>query len=331
MFLKLIIPMAGKGPRLGPHTQAIPKPLIHVAGKPILLHILDRLSGLSIDKAIFIVDKNYPEITKLVNKQYKLSPVLIQQKQPKGIAHAVLGAKNHIKNEEVLVIFSDTIVTADNTAIKKLKADGIIWTQQVEDPREYGVVFEHNGNITKIIEKPETPVSDKAVVGMYYFKNSDKLFESAEWLVKNNIKSHGEYQFTDAIQKMIDSGIKLKSSPVKEWYDCGTMNNLLNTNAHLLNKSWAKYKPLKPESKDSLIIKPVFIEKGAKITRSIIGPNVSIGSNSTIKNSIILNSILSEETDVQDAVLNKCVIGKNAKVKGTVKSLNVGDDSEVNY
>jgi len=325
--MKVIIPMAGKGTRLKPHTHTTPKSLVQVAGKPLLEHILNSISSLSIDTVIFIVDKDYPELRKLISEKYSFKPIFILQKERRGVGHAIFGARKYVISEEVLILFGDTLVEADFKLIKNPKEDGFVWTKQVEDPREYGVTFLYNDYISKLIEKPEQPVSDKAIVGMYYFKNSDSLFESIEYLIKNDIKSHGEYQLTDAIQNLINNGAKLKAPEVKNWFDCGTVKNLLLTNEYLLKKAVSS----KGNFKNSVLIKPVYIEKGVEIIDSIIGPNVSIGKGAIIKNSIIKNSIINRNTITNNVNLKECIIGNNAKIEGTSKRLNVGDSSEVFY
>ena len=325
--MKLIIPMAGKGTRLKPHTHTTPKPLMHVAGKPVLSHLLDSISSLNIDTAIFIVDQENPELAEYLKSNYPFKSVFIQQKERKGVAHAIYGARNHAKDDSAFILFSDSLIEADLKGVEKTKEDGIIWTKEVKDPRNFGVVFLHEGKITRLIEKPDTPVSDKAIVGMYYIKESNKLFNAIECLIKDGIMTKGEYQITDALQLMINNNAKFISSPVKEWKDCGSVPNLLETNKYLLEKN----KKLFNESKNSVIIKPVFIAKGAKVENSIIGPNVSVGKEAVIENSIISDSIINEKAYVKGATLKDCIIGKEARVHGTTKKLNIGDSSEIHY
>jgi len=325
--MKLIIPMAGKGTRLKPHTHTTPKALVHVAGKPMIGHVLDNLSSIKFDKAIFIVDEDNAELRELIKKEYPFEAVYIQQKERKGIAHAINGARKHANNDEVVIIFADTLAEGDFKIIKNHKNDGIIWTKQVKDPSKFGVVFEYNGFISQLIEKPENPISDLAIIGMYYFKNSTKLFDAMEYIIKNDIKTKGEYQITDAIQVMIDNGAKLIASNVKVWQDSGTIPNIIDTNRYLLEKN----KPKVIATTNSVIIKPVFIEKDAQIIGSIIGPNVSIGKDAKITKSIISNSIINKNATVENAVLKDCMIGKNTKVKGSSNKLNIGDSSEIHY
>jgi glucose-1-phosphate thymidylyltransferase len=325
--MKLIIPMAGTERRLKPHTHTTPKAMLHLAGKPLLAHLLDSVSSLNMEQVVFIVDKDNPELRNFISTKYSFQATYIQQKELKGVGHAIYGAKKHFKDEEVLILFADTLIEADLSVLKKNKADGIVWTQQVEDPRKFGVVFLHQGYISRLIEKPETPVSDLAIVGLYYFRNSSELFSSLEHLIKNDIKTKGEYQLTDAIQLMINKHVKLVSKQVTTWKDCGTPENLLEANKYLLEKKKAKF----AVPKNTVVISPVYIGEGARITNSVIGPNVSIGSKAEIRESIIKDSIINKEASIIDANLQGCIVGEKTKVRGSAKKLNVGDFSEIHY
>jgi glucose-1-phosphate thymidylyltransferase len=324
--MKLIVPMAGRSSKLSPYTTTTPKPLIHVAGKPLLGHLLDRLSQVKITEAIFIVDEDNTELKNFIAKNYSFKSRYILQKERKGVAHAIYGAKNLIHNEEVMILFADTLIETDLATFKKVKADGVIWTKQVKDPRDYGVVFIYDGHITQLIEKPETPISDKAIVGLYYVKESEKLFSAIEFLMKNKIITKGEIQLTDAFQLMINKGAKIISGEVKVWQDCGTIPNLLETNRYLLSK--VKMLP-GGDLKNTVVIKPIFVEKGAKISDCVIGPNVSIGKNANINACIISDTIIGENATVDSAVLRECTIGKNSKVYGARKKINMGESSEL--
>lgn len=323
--MKLIVPMAGRNSKLNPFTTTTPKPLIHVAGKPILGHLLDRLSQVKITEAIFIVDEDNQELKLFMAKNYKFKSKYILQKERKGVAHAIFGAKNFVHNEEIMILLADTLIETDLASFNKSKADGVIWTKQVKDPRDYGVVFMYDGLITQLIEKPETPISDRAIVGLYYIKDSEKLFSSIDFLLKNKITTKGEYQLTDAFQLMINKGSRIISADVKVWQDCGTIPNLLEMNRYLLSKAKASGGDLK----NSVVIKPVFFEKGAKVYDSVIGPNVSVGKNSKVNSCIISDTIIGENAVVDSAVLKECTIGKNSKVFGARKKLNMGESSEL--
>lgn len=325
--MKVVIPMAGKGTRLKPHTHTTPKALVHVAGKPLLEHVLDSISDLTIDTVIFIVDKDYPELRKFLDKKYSFKQIYILQKERKGVAHAIYGAKKHVINEDVFILFADTLMQGDLKIVKKHKNDGLIWTKKVTDPRQYGVAFLHDNFISQLIEKPEEPVSDKALVGMYYFKDGNKLFESIEYLLKNDIRHKGEFYLTDAIQYLISKGLKFQAPEVTSWLDCGTVQSLLMANKELLKKVGTKTNT----AKNTIFIKPVYIEKGVEIANSIIGPDVSISKGAVINGSIIKDSIVNENAIISDALLTESIIGKNTKIQGRSKKLNIGDSSEIFY
>lgn len=325
--MKLIIPMAEKSTGLGPHSHTTPKALIHVAGKPLIAHVLDSVSDLKIDKVVFIVDENYPELREHIKKNYSFEAVYIKQRELKGSAHAIYGAKKHALNDEVLVLFGDSLVEANLSKISKCEHDGCIWTKKVDDPRDFGVVFLYEGKITRLIEKPDNPISDHAMVGMYYFKKGSDLFDAIQHILKHEITTDNAFQLTDAIQVMINNGLFLSSENVDDWLDCGSIPNLLKANNYLLEKNRGRT----ISGDNSVIIKPVFIEDGVQVRNSIIGPFVSVGKGVSIKNSIIKNSIINEGAEIKDASLSECMIGKHTVVKGAAKKLNIGDASEVHF
>lgn len=320
--------MAGKGTRLRPHTHTTPKPLLELAGKPMLAHVLDRVKELKPKEAVFIVDEgnDTTKLKKYLEKNYGFKAHFMVQKERKGVGHAIHEANELFSNEEVLILFADTLIEANLKDFRKKNPDGIIWTKEVEDPRQFGVVFLHEGYISKLVEKPEIPHSNEAIVGMYYFKNSDHIFGALKYIIDNDIKGKGEYQLTDAIQIMIDRGALLESQPINMWKDCGNVESLLEANRYLLKNINLKTKPEK-----SVIIKPVSIAPGAEIKNSIIGPNVSIGRDSIIENSVVKESILGKETEVKEMVLKESMLGNNTKIKSNSKKINIGDNSESEY
>ncbi len=325
--MKLIIPMAGKHPRLKPHTQSKPKALLELAGKPIIGHLLDSVSKLGVDMVVFIVDEDKPKLKKYISDNYSFQAKYILQKERKGVGHAIYGAKKYVNDDELAILFADTIINADIRKIGRGQSHGIIWTKKVEDPRSYGVVFEHEGKITRLIEKPETPVSDQAIVGLYQFRNPKGLFDALKYLIDNDIKTKEEYQLTDALQIMINKGLALVSREVNVWKDLESPESLIETNNYLLKQ--AKQKT--GSHKSSIILPPVYIGEGAKLFNSIIGPNVSIGKNARVSNSIVRNSIINRNAEINNANIEECIIGKETRVEGTPKKLNIGDSSEVEF
>ncbi len=327
--MKVIIPVAGKGTRLRPHTYTKAKPLIEVAGKPVLGHILDKLECLdNINEIVFITGKDYEkEIMDYVKKNYPNYKISYErQKEKLGTAHAIYQAKNHI-NEDVLIVYSDGIIEGNFNIIKKTKSDGIIWAEEVENPSAYGVlVLDENKYIKKMVEKPDEPISNLANVGIYYIKNYELLIKEIEYIIEKDMKRKGEYYLTSAFQRMMDKGEKIIVGKVDKWLDCGTIESLLETNQYLLGKNHK----IEEKGKNCKIIKPVYIEKGAKLENSTIGPFVSIGKGTEIKDSFIENSIIGLENDISDVKINSSVIGSHVKVSGgEFKKLNIGDHSHI--
>ena len=324
--LKVIIPLAGFGTRLRPHTYTRPKPLVSVAGKPVLGHILDKLTGLDIEEIIFIVGYLGDQIRDYVEANYHFPTRYIEQKELKGQADAVYLARDHISGP-MLIIFVDTIFETDLNVLVKEPADGIIYVKEVDDPRRFGVVITENGYITKLVEKPATPVSNLAVIGLYYVKDSPLLLDCIAELIRKDIKTQGEYFLADAFQLMIDRGAKIVARTVEVWEDCGKPETVLHTNRYLLEHGGAQEIP----TENSVLIAPVYIGKTAVIKDSVIGPYVSVAEGATIVRSIIRDSIINESAHIEDANLSQSLIGKDAHVRGSAQRLNVGDSSQVDF
>ena len=323
--MKAVILLAGLGTRLRPHTYSKPKPLVQVAGKPVLGHVMDSLKGLSIDETIFIVGYLGDQIQKYVADHYPhMRARYVEQNEMKGQAHAIRLAKDFI-DQEVLVIFGDTIWETDFSRLSRVKGDGLIYTKQVDDPRRFGVVNLQDGFVTKFVEKPSTPISNLAVVGVYYFRDWKRLMNALDTLIERNIQTKGEYFLADAMQLMIEDGARLEAETIPVWEDCGTVPAILRTNRYLLTKQGSHARDLP----GSVILPPVYISDSAHIVNSIIGPNVSISEEAIVENSIIRDSIISEGAHIENRVLEGSLIGKDALVRGTFQRLNVGDSSEI--
>jgi len=322
--MKLIIPMA----RISATSSSgfvSPSPLLSLAGRPILLRVLDVVRDLKISEIIFIVDKDDIGLKKLVSDNFDFKVKYVLQRVPMGVAHAIYGARKYVGDSPCMVLFADSILDIKLKSLNNIKEDAVVWTKQVNDPRGLGVVFLHEGFVSKLIEKPETPVSDLALVGLYYFKNSKLLFESISFLIKNKIMTKNSYQLTDALQIMINKGAKIVSKDVNSWFDCGSINTLLLTHKEILND-------IKESSKikDSVVINPVFIDKTAVVKNSVIGPFVSVGKGVVINRSVIKNSIIVDDAVVENAVLDSGFVGRAAKVKGSFKRVVVRDSGVVN-
>jgi len=325
--MKVIVPVAGKGTRLRPHTHTKPKSLVRVAGKPILGHLIDRIRSLPMDELILIIDPDESKEASIRQYMDKTAPVpvrYVRQTELKGPAHAIFLAREYI-DRDVLIIFNDTLFDADLNQLEAHQSDGTIWVREVEDPRRFGLIELEANRIVRLVEKPEVPPSNLAMIGMYYLKDGDGLMKRIEQVMQRGQTVKGEFYLPDPLQLMIDEGYHLEAASVEGWYDCGTIEALLDTNRVLLENGHQK----SIDTIESVIIPPVCIEAGALIRRSVIGPYVSIASQTVVEHSIIRDSILNEGANVHDAMLQRSLIGEQAFVKGGYKRLNVGDSSAV--
>jgi glucose-1-phosphate thymidylyltransferase len=324
--LRAIIPAAGFGTRLKPHTFSLPKVLLNVGGKPILGHIIDKLISEKITKATFVVGYLGEKIVEYVHNEYpELDANFVSQEIALGLGHAIQMAVPTFDDEEIFIILGDTIFDVDIHSVfeKKVSSLGV---KTVDDPSRFGVAVCENNKIVKLIEKPQEPISKLALVGLYYIKNSKLLAESLNELFDKEIKTRGEYQLTDALQLMIEKGETFTTFPVEGWYDCGKSETLLSTNKYILQT-----KGTNRNIKGCTIIDPVFISDSATVIDSIIGPFTTISEHCIVKESIIKNSILSPSSQVERSMLDNSIIGMNAIVKGNYKKLNAGDSSEIEF
>lgn len=322
--MRAVIPVAGFGSRLRPHTHSLPKVLLNVAGKPILSHILDELVIQGISKLTMITGYKGEMIEDYVNQNYKFDSTFVEQKELLGLGHAIWTAAETFDNEPILIILGDTIFDADLSLASEAGVNSI-GVKQVEDPRRFGVVLlDEEEKIQKFIEKPQTPVSNLAIVGIYYFANGLKLKNALNKLIDQDIRTNNEYQLTDALQLMLESGEEFKTFPVSGWYDCGKKETMLATNQFLLEKYNYKYK-----IENTVVIDPCYIADTAKVTNSVVGPYASIAAGSVVTNSIIENTIISENANVSQISLTQSIIGDNAMVEGKAIELNLGSNSEI--
>jgi glucose-1-phosphate thymidylyltransferase len=324
--MRAVIPVAGIGTRLKPHTYSTPKVLLNVGGKPIIAHILDKLLEEGINKATFVIGYLGEMIQEYVEKSYpSIKSDFIEQKLMEGLGHAIYTAIPTFDDEEVFIILGDTIFDVNLKDVFKNKISSL-GVKEVEDPGRFGVAVTNNGYVEKLIEKPQTPVSRLALVGLYYVSHKDILADSLNELVEKDIRTKGELQLTDALQIMIDKGEKVTTFPVEGWYDCGKPETLLSTNRFLLDKKSSAKKF------DNVVIKhPVFIAEDAVVENSVIGPYATISNGCKIKECIIRNSIIGSNAQVEKALLDNSIIGNNTLVRGTYKRLNSGDSSEIDF
>ncbi len=322
--MKAIIPVAGVGSRLRPHTLSNPKVLLNVAGKPIIGHIMDKLIASGIDEAIVIVGYMGDMIEKWLLKHYTIKFTFVTQKELLGLAHAIWMCKPYVtENEPLFIILGDTIFDVNLDAVLK-SPFSTLGVKEVDDPRRFGVAVTRNETIQKLVEKPDTPVSNLAIVGLYFLKQAGSLFSSIDYLIDNDIKTKGEYQLTDALQLMIERGETFTTFTVHGWYDCGKSETLLSTNEILLkdNSSTKQYP-------GSIINNPVFIADSARLENAIIGPNTTIGEHAVITNAIIKDSIIGNDSMVEHIILEQSIVGNNASITGTARKINIGDYSEI--
>ena len=324
--MKVIIPLAGKGTRLRPHTHLTPKPMMKVAGKPVMSYVLDELKKLgNVEQVIYITGHLKEKVEEYARREMDVPSVFIEQKVQDGTAGAIALARDYV-DQPVLIIFVDTIFDADLSRVKSVDADGIIWVKEVEDYQRFGVVVtDKDGNMTKIVEKPKTPISKRANIGLYYMRNWKLLFEGIDHTLQQP-KNQGEYFLTDAFQYMIDKGAKIKVIDVEGWYDAGKIETMLETNEAMLARGRAR-RP--KDSGDSTIIDPVYIEDGVTLKKSKVGPNVSIGAGSVLEGAEVSNTIIGSKARISRSVLRNSLVGDDTVVEGVRGEVTVGDHSEV--
>jgi glucose-1-phosphate thymidylyltransferase len=325
--VKAIIPAAGIGTRLRPHTYTLPKALLYVAGKPIISHILDDVIPLAPSRIVLIVGYKGELIEAYVKKHYPQLPVdFVSQHERRGIGHAVdLTRAVANTGEPLLIVLGDTIIKTDLKAVVALPTN-VLGVKEVEDPRRFGVCEVSGGRITRLVEKPADPPSNLALVGLYFLRQSRELFDAVREIIDRNITTNNEYQITDALQLMIERGGEFVPFGIDEWFDCGKPEAMLETNRKLL-KNAPGARPIE----GSIIIPPVSISPSAEIVNSIIGPYVSIAERAVVHSSIVRDSVLSEGALVADALLESSLIGANAVIRGGFKKLDVGDSSEISF
>lgn len=332
--MKVIIPLAGYGSRLRPHTYTRPKPMMEVAGKPAIGHLLDKLQQLpDIDEFILIMGYLGSQIEDYVTKNYQFKTRFLEQKELLGQSHAIALAKDYIGEEPVFVVFVDTLFEADLTVLQKTQADGIIFVHPVDDPRRFGVVMlDENNHIVKFVEKADNPPTNLAIVGMYYVKNGKDLMNAFEWQMKESKLTKGEYFIADALQHMVDEGDLFETAAVTTWLDVGVPATVLETNRYLLRQGGRdNSKEIMSLFPQAIIVPPVNIHPTAKIERSVVGPDVTVAANCEVRNSIIKDSIIGEGSRIEDALCQGSLIGKDAYVGGRYRAYNVGDSSSVGY
>jgi len=330
--MKAIIPVAGAGMRLRPLTYTQPKPLIPVAGKPIISFIVDQLVELGVSDFVFIIGYLGEKIREYIERVYpQLNTVFVHQEERMGSAHAIWLARDHyVDAGEIIIFFGDAIIDADlrEFADSEVSCLGV---KTVEDPRQFGVVEEdREGNVRGLVEKPVIPKSNLAMVGCYKIREVQQFIEACQHNLDHRIRSIGEYPLTDALARMLEWGTELRAIRVDNWFDCGRWDVLLQTNAIFLDRpGFATDDP--PPYDNAIIIHPVHIGEDCEISNSIVGPHVTVGAHTKMVNAIVSNSIIGDYARIYDIVLRKSVVGNDASIGGMRHSLNIGDNTEIDF
>jgi glucose-1-phosphate thymidylyltransferase len=325
--MKVIIPLAGKGTRLRPHTHVTPKPMLRIAGKPVMDYVMDDVRALgNVEQVVYITGHLKEKVEEHARTDIGLPAVFVEQAVQDGTAGAVGLARPYV-DQPVLIIFVDTIFDADLSIINSTDADGIIWTKEVEDYQRFGVVVtDADGHMTRIVEKPSEPISKRANIGLYYIRNWQLLYEAVDHVLAGPTNK-GEYYLTDAFQYMIDKGAKIKVVDVQGWYDAGELGTLLETNRTMLEHGRARRPAdLGPTAR---VVEPVYIEDGVTVENSTVGPNVSLGAGAVVRDSELRDAIVGAGSRVTNCRLHGSLVGEAVTLDGLTGSANVGDHSVV--
>jgi len=330
--VKAIIPVAGAGVKLRPHTYTQPKALIPIAGKTILSFIVDQLQETGIREFVFVVGYLGEKIQAYVKQAYPhLITHFVYQDERLGTGHALKLTQDIIGGDEILIVLGDTICEYDVKEVAQ-SAVSMLGVKKVDDPRKFGVAeIDSEDNVEKVIEKPAIPKSNMALVGIYKIRESEMLFDCLNQLVNEDITTNGEYNLTDALQCMIAKGATFKAFRVRNWFDCGKKESLLESNATILKKHGGNVNPASHTYENTIIIPPVSIGPGCQIKNAIIGPHVAIGSNTNIHYSMVRDCIIGSYTNLDEVVLDNSLIGSDAAVRGLSRNLNIGDNTEIDF
>ena len=330
--MKIIVPMAGMGKRMRPHTLTTAKPLIPVGGKPIVQHLMEDIIAMcndKVDEIAYVIGHFGEEVEKNLIKiaeSLGAKGTIYYQEEPLGTAHAILCAAPSLSGRMVIA-FADTLFRAEFHMPKD--CDGVIWVKQIEDPRQFGVVkVTKDDVITDFVEKPKDFVSDLAIIGIYYVNDGDNLKKELQFLIDNNIKDKGEYQLTNALENMKNKGMRLKAGKVDEWLDCGNKDATVYTNKRVLEIKYPKsHIAATAQVKNSVIVHPCFIADDVILENAVVGPHVSVGAKTVIKSSVITNSIVQTNNMISDATITNSLIGNFVNYKGKAEDLSIGDYS----
>ena len=322
--MDIILPVAGFGTRLRPQTWTKPKPLVSVAGKPMLAHVLDRVLPLNPTKVVFITGFLGDQIETWACDNLDVPVAFVEQPEMRGQTDAILRTRDLVAGD-ALILFPDMLFEADFSPLRNVEADVVMFTKEVEDPSALGIAVVEDGRIIRLVEKPQEPISNLAVIGIYYVRHMPDLYVAIEEQMRRGLSLKNEYFIADAIQLMIDAGARVIPLPVSEWEDCGNAETLLSTNRFLLQR----------QNRDvcarngSVIVAPSFVADDAVIDHSVVGPFASIGSCVTVRDSIVRDCIIEEHAQISEALVDGSIVGRRARITGLARGLNVGDDSVV--
>lgn len=325
--MKALIPVAGEGTRLRPHTHTVPKALLSVAGRPILGHIVERLRGAGIDEICFVTGYRGEQIREWAESTYEMPMHWVHQEEAKGLGHAVLQAAEVIGGAPVLIVLGDTLFEVDLAAVVG-RPENCIGVMEVEDPSRFGVAVVEGEKVIRVVEKPEEPISHLAIAGLYRIEETDRLISSLRRLVAEDRRTQGEYQLTDGFALMLADGAVFRTFQLDAWYDCGLPETILATNRALLDR----HGTVAPKTGDhSVIIPPVHIAADVEVDHSVVGPYVTLDVGARVRGSVVRNAIIGQGALVEGAVLDGSLIGDHAVVRGRPMALNVGDSSEIDF
>jgi glucose-1-phosphate thymidylyltransferase len=323
--MQVIIPTAGKGTRLRPHTHLIPKPMLKVAGRPVMDWVMDKLKGLDVEELIFITGHLKEQVEAYARSHYDIPSRFVEQKVQDGTAGAINLARPFVHGP-VMIIFVDTVFEADLTLARTVDADGIIWAKEVEDYQRFGVVVtDDEGYMTKIVEKPSEPISKLANIGLYYIRDVESLWAGIDHVLASPANK-GEYYLTDAFQHMIDHGRKIRTAEVGGWYDCGQLETTIETNGILLAQGAASHGAV---ADDVRIIEPVLIEAGCTLERCTVGPNVTLEAGTTVRDATVADAIVGPGCTIERSTLTQAMLGEKVKVRDFTGSGSFGAHTEV--
>ncbi len=328
--MKIVIPAAGQGTRLRPHTHTLPKVMLPVAGRPIIGHILADVATLDPREVRLVVGYRGESVERYAREAFPHLPVrIVWQEQQLGLGHAVVQALEPGDHDAVLVVLGDTVFDVDYAAVVA-HADHVLGVRRVPDPQRFGIVEldEGGGTIRRLVEKPKDPPSDLALVGLYWITDSDRLRGAIEGLVDGERKTRGEYQLTDALQAMIDAGERFVPFEIEEWFDCGKPETLLSTNRALLERSGGRIPAARP---GTAIVPPVHVDEGCVIENAVVGPHVSMARGAVVRDAVVRDAILAENALVEGVVVEHAIVGPDARIRHRLATLNLGDGSELEW